>query len=145
VPRIQVEVSYVSRAIESLQPLSFNTAEGETPPAMVPRPIIPRASNVIEPTPAQLDLTDFDVVYSRKGPLKVEPSPPPRIGTTTASGAKGKREPLFARLFKSTFRIFTVFERSLMPPKNESFQGIPPWNFQHRVSRTIMERKYTLL
>ena len=75
---------------------------------MVPRPVIPRASDVIEPTPSQLELTDFDIVYTRKGALKVEPSPP-RIGTTTASGTKGKRKPLFARLFKSTFQIFAVF------------------------------------
>ena len=89
-----------------MQRLSLN-AVAEIPLAMVPRPIIPRATAVIEPTPSQLDLTDFDVLYSRKGPLKVEPSPS-RMGTPMASAVKGKRKSFFGQLFESTFRILAL-------------------------------------
>lgn len=84
---------------------------------MDPRPIIPRATAVIEPTPSQLDLTDFDVVYTRNGKVKVNPSRP-RMENPAASEAKSaiqsiKRKAVFARLFKSKFRIFAPLLKGL--------------------------------
>jgi hypothetical protein len=81
---------------------------------MAPRLVIPEATAVIEPTPSQLDLTDFDIMYTQDGALKVDP-PPPRMEIPTASGAKGafkpiKRKAFSARLFKSTFRLFTFLK-----------------------------------
>ena len=115
-----------SRATEDPQRLSLNT-EGEIPPAMVPRPIIPQATVVIEPTPSQLDLTHFDVVYTRNGKLKVNPSRP-RMEYLAASEAESaiksiKRREFFARLFKSTFRIFVPLERDSNSPKERMIPG----------------------
>ena len=72
---------------------------------MVPRPIIARATAVIEPTPSQLDLTDFDVLYTSNGPVKINPLPL-HMGTPTLSGAaRGKRKSFFVRLFESAFQV----------------------------------------
>jgi len=103
---------------------------------MVPKPIIPQATALLEPTPSQLDLTDFDVVYTRKGAFKVNSSRS-YMQTPTASGAKiavktSKRKAFFARLSKSAFRIFALISRDPNAFKNERFWGIHPLQFLTR-------------
>ena len=69
---------------------------------------------MIEPTLSQLDLTDFDVLHTSNGPVKVEPSlPRTETGTPTASGAKGKRKAFFVRLFESTFQNLSSLLKGL--------------------------------
>ena len=123
-----------SRAIDGRQRLSLN-AEGETPPAMDPRPIIPQATDVIEPTPLQLALTNFDIVYTRGGAFKVNPSRPRMETPSEAKGAliSNKRKSFLARLFKSMFRFFAPFSGTLMRSKNERFWGIHPLQFPAQV------------
>jgi hypothetical protein len=89
---------------------------------MDPRPIIPQATAMIEPTPSQLALTNFDIMFTRNGQLKVNPSPP-RMEIPTASEAKNaiiklnKRKAFLAQLFKSMVRIFAPFQGTLITKK----------------------------
>ena len=81
------------------------------------RPIIPRATAVIQPTPSQLNLTDFGVVYTRNGNVNVNPSRP-RMENPAASQAKNtiqsiSQNAFFARLFKSKFRIVAPLLKGL--------------------------------